>query len=157
MELEYRQAAPGDLELLIEIRLTVLRAANQLEENEDLSHLREPTRVYYEKALKSGDHVAYLAFDGGRFVGAGGISFYRVLPTCSNPSGQKGYIMNMYTAPSHRRRGIASHTLRLLTDAALRRGIAEISLEATPAGRPLYEKHGFISSANEMELPLHKL
>ena len=60
--------------------------------------------------------------------------------------------MNMYTAPSHRRRGIAWHTLDLLVGEARRAGAA-VSLEATAAGRPLYEKYGFVKMEHEMELP----
>ena len=60
--------------------------------------------------------------------------------------------MNMYTAPSHRRRGTAWHTLDLLVGEARRAGAA-VSLEATAAGRPLYEKYGFVKMEHEMELP----
>ena len=33
------------------------------------------------------------------------------------------------------------------------RGITKVTLEATDAGRPLYEKYGFISMKDEMEYP----
>jgi len=35
----------------------------------------------YKKALCDGTHIAYLIFDENRFVGAGGVSFFQVLPT----------------------------------------------------------------------------
>lgn len=40
-------------------------------------------------------------------VGTGGISFYQVMPTYHNISGKKAYIMNVYTQPDYRRKGIA--------------------------------------------------
>ncbi len=86
-------------------------------------------------------------------VGTGGISFFRVMPTYHDPTGEKAYIMNMYTAPSHRRRGIAAHTLDLLVSAAKARGVTHISLEAADMGRPLYQAYGFVPMAHEMELP----
>lgn len=58
----------------------------------------------------------------------------------------------MYTAPDHRRQGIACKTLDLLVKDARSRGITAISLEATDMGRPLYEKYGFVKANNEMEL-----
>ena len=61
--------------------------------------------------------------------------------------------MNMYTAPEHRRRGIASKTLDMLIKEARNKGIRAISLEATDMGRPLYEKYGFVKMNGEMELP----
>ena len=60
--------------------------------------------------------------------------------------------MNMYTAPDHRRRGIAYNTLDLLVKDAKAQGVSAISLEATDMGRPLYERYGFVNMNDEMEL-----
>lgn len=51
-------------------------------------------------------------------------------------------------------KGIASHTLDLLIQDAREKGLASVSLEATEAGRPLYEKYGFSGMKDEMELIL---
>ena len=80
------------------------------------------------------------------------MSFYRVMPTYHNASGQKAYIMNMYTAPEYRRKGIAYHTLDLLVGDAKEQGVSQIALEATDMGRPLYEKYGFVKMEDEMIL-----
>ena len=69
---------------------------------------------YYQKALCNGSHIAYLVFDENCVVGAGGVSFFQVMPTYNNPSGTKAYIMNMYTKPEYRRNGIAYKTLDML-------------------------------------------
>ena len=69
-----------------------------------------------------------------------------------NPSGKKAYIMNMYTNPAYRRKGIAIKTLDMLVQDAKKRGITQISLEATDMGRLLYEKYGFVPMNAEMEL-----
>ena len=152
MELKYHKAALDDLELLVDTRIQVLRAANQLPGDTDMREVRAQSFRYYQNALCDGTHIAYLVFDGKQFAGTGGVSFFQVMPTYHNPSGRKAYIMNMYTAPSHRRRGIAWHTLDLLVGEARRAGAA-VSLEATAAGRPLYEKYGFVKMEHEMELP----
>ena len=153
MTLIYKKATLADLELLTETRICVLRAANKLADGVDMSEVMERSYEYYKKALGDDTHVAYLVFDGERFVGAGGVSFYQVMPTFHNPSGRKAYIMNMYTDPDYRRQGIAYKMLDLLVDEAKERGIRAISLEATVAGRPLYEKYGFVKMQDEMELP----
>ena len=150
--MEYRKATIDDLDLLVSTRITVLRAANKLDDNVDMSEVERESRDYYEKALLDGSHTAYLVFDDVEFVGAGGVSYFRVMPTYHNPSGRKAYIMNMYTAPDHRRRGIAYNTLDLLVKDAKAQGVAAISLEATDMGRPLYERYGFVKMNDEMEL-----
>jgi len=141
------------LEKLVETRIEVLRAANKLDASVDMSKVELESRLYYQKALSEGSHVAVLVYDGGRFVGAGGVSFYTVMPTFHNPSGRKAYIMNMYTKPEYRRKGIAYHTLDMLIEAAREKGITHITLEATDMGRPLYEKYGFLKMEDEMQLP----
>ena len=153
MDLLYRKATAEDTGLLTETRIEVLRAANGLSADADMAEVEKQSRAYYEEALRDGTHTAYLVFDGSRFVGAGGISYYRVMPTYHNPSGYKAYIMNMYTRPEYRRMGIAYRTLDLLVQDARDRGISCITLEATAMGRPLYEKYGFTAMDSEMALP----
>lgn len=75
------------------------------------------------------------------------------MPTYHNPTGWKAYIMNMYTNPDYRRKGIAYHTLELLIEEVKNKSVKHISLEATYMGRPLYERYGFVSMNDEMELP----
>ena len=152
MELTWHPASMEDLELLADTRVEVLRAANKLDDSADLREVRALSYDYYKEALADGSHAAYLVFDGDRFVGAGGVSFFRVMPTCHNPTGRKAYIMNMYTHPDYRRQGIAYRTLALLVLATKAKGITAISLEATDMGRPLYEKFGFVPLPHEMEL-----
>ncbi len=152
MKLEYKKATIEDLEELVRTRIIVLRAANKLSVDVDMSAVERESYAYYKRALESGEHIAYLVYDEDTFVGAGGVSFYQVMPTYHNASGRKAYIMNMYTSPEYRRRGIAYHMLDLLVKAAKERGISQISLEATQAGRPLYEKYGFVKMDDEMEL-----
>lgn len=152
-QLTYQKAGPADLELLVKTRVAVLRAANRLPETADMDEVARQSRAYYETALADGSHTAYLVFDGAHWVGAGGVSFYRVMPTCHNPTGWKAYVMNLYTAPAYRRQGIARHVLGLLVQAARARGVTHITLEATPMGRPLYAAYGFVPMQDEMELP----
>ena len=153
MNIEYRRATPDMLNTLVATRIEVLRAANRLAPDADMTEVEVQSRRYYRKALADGSHTALLAFDGDTFVGAGGVSYYRVMPTWHNPSGIKAYIMNMYVRPEYRRRGIATQLLNRLIEDAQQRGVTQISLESTDAGRPLYEKSGFQPMPREMELP----
>lgn len=153
MELYHRKAGLEDLELLTKTRIMVLRAVHGLPEEADLSDLTDRSRQYYQRALRDGTHTAYLVHDGDRLIGAGGVSYFQVMPTYHNPTGQKAYIMNMYTDPAYRRRGVARRTLDLLVRDARGRGVTAISLDATAMGRPLYEAYGFVGMEAEMELP----
>lgn len=157
MSLIWKKADINDLDTLTETRVEVLRAANKLDSSADMSEVESRSREYYIKALADGSHTAYLVYEDDCFVGAGGVSYYTVMPTYHNPSGEKAYIMNMYVRPEYRRRGIAIKTLDLLVRDARDRGVSLISLEATDMGKPLYEKYGFVRMSDEYELPREQL
>ena len=148
----YRRATIDDIEELVRTRIIVLRAANKLSDDVDMSKVEEESFAYYKQALENGAHIAYLVYDNETFIGAVGVSFYQVMPTYHNSTGRKAYIMNMYTAPEYRRQGIALHTLDLLVNEAKEQGVSQIALEATDMGRPLYERYGFVKMEDEMEL-----
>lgn len=149
---EYKKAIIADIDELVRTRISVLRTANKLSNDVDMSLVEKESYEYYKSVLETGEHIAYLVYDNENLIGAGGVSFYQVMPTYHNPTGKKAYIMNMYTASEYRRQGIAFHTLDLLVKDIRKQGISQITLEATEMGRPLYEKYGFVKMENEMEL-----
>ena len=117
-----------------------------------MSGIHRTTREYYEKRLETASHIEYLVFDGEEFASCGSMSSYDLMPTYSNHSGRKGYVMNMYTRPDYRRQGIAFKVLEHLVKDAKELGITQIQLEATDAGKSLYQQFGFIELTSEMEL-----
>ena len=149
---EYKKATIENINELVRTRIIVLRAANKLSDDVDMSLVEKESYEYYKRTLENGEHIAYLVYDNEIFIGAGGVSFYQVMPTYHNPTGKKAYIMNMYTAPEYRRQGIAINTLDLLVKDAKEQGVLQIALEATDMGRPLYERYGFVKMEDKMEL-----
>lgn len=94
MNFVYKRAGMEDIELLVKTRIEVLRAANCLSDSAEMPLVEQQSREYYEECLRAETHIAYLVFDGEKFIGAGGVSFFRVMPTYHNPTGWKAYIMN---------------------------------------------------------------
>ena len=148
----YRRATLDDLEVLVETRVRTLRAANKLPDSEEMSDVRENTREYYRAALSDNSHVAYLVYDSDVVVATGGVTFYSLMPMYVLKTGKCAYIMNMYTAPEYRRRGIAWKMLDLLVTEVRSRGLISVALEATEMGKPMYEKYGFKVQDCEMRL-----
>ena len=149
-EILLRRAEAGDALLLTELRKTVLIAANCLPEDADLSASEEPCRLYFADTRSQ---TTYLAFCAEEIAGVGSVDDHIEMPTVSNPTGECAFLMNIYTAPAHRRRGVARRIVAKLIEDAKARGIRSVLLEATEMGRPLYEKFGFVPMEHEMELP----
>lgn len=150
--MKFKKASLSDLEILVSTRVNVLRSANQLDLSVDMKVVEKSSRLYYQEALASDNHTAFLVYNADdNVIGASAVSYYQVMPTYHNPSGKKAYIMNMYVAPEHRRKGIATELLDLLIADSKERGIDHITLEATQMGRKLYENYGFCQMSDEMQ------
>ncbi|HEY0705117.1 MAG TPA: GNAT family N-acetyltransferase [Candidatus Acidoferrales bacterium] len=63
------------------------------------------------------------------------------------------WIVNMYTEPRARRRGLAKKFVNIITEWCRNEGFASVSLHASDAGRLVYQGLGFLPS-NEMKLSL---
>ena len=66
-------------------------------------------------------------------------------------------VLNVFTYPEYRKKGVATELLKRLIDEAGKQNLSYIELSASEAGRPLYEKLGFKelqSKYTEMKLQL---
>lgn len=97
-------------------------------------------------------HIACFAELDGQPVACGSICLQEELPSPDNPSGRCAYLMNMYTRPAHRGKGIAGAVVDWVVDQAKRAGAGKIYLETTPAGRGVYERAGFVDLPAMMKL-----
>jgi GNAT superfamily N-acetyltransferase len=75
-------------------------------------------------------------------------------PQPGDTTGREGYIMNMYTDPAWRGRGVASLMVRAILDFARAAGVRQVHLHASPQGRSVYERAGFVALATEMGISL---
>ena len=147
--MEYRIASEKDIELLIQSRMDTLRDVNHLDAGYAFSgEFLDASRDYFLK----GDQTTVLATDGDRVIGCATMCYLQLMPTYSHPSGKRAHLMNVHTDPARRREGIASWMVSMLIEEAWNRGVTEISLDATEAGRPLYRKLGFHDSGEYMVL-----
>ena len=131
------------------IRLEMLREVGELPEDHvfDEAFIRR-TADY----LEAGAQTTLLAMDGEKAVGCATICYMTWLPSLGHPTGCRAHLMNVYTAPAYRRQGLARQMVRGLMDDAKARGVTEISLDATEAGRPLYEALGFRANDEGMTI-----
>ena len=142
-------AAEADIEGMMQSRMDTLRAVNHLRSDYQFS---EAFQAASRKFFLEGNQSTVLAMDGDRVVGCATMCYIEMMPTFSHPSGKRAHLMNVYTDPARRREGVAFQMVSRLIDEAWKRGVTEISLDATEAGRPLYQKLGFHESEEYMVL-----
>lgn len=138
-----RLAGPHDLEAVLRLRVEMLREVGGLGDETRAPELIEANRRYLEARLPTGQYLAWLAEHGGRPVAVAGLIPFERPPTGDNPAGLEGYVLNMYTEPAWRRRGLGARLLEMAIESIRARGGRRLWLKATPAGRPVYERAGF--------------
>jgi GNAT superfamily N-acetyltransferase len=94
---------------------------------------RGPSELAHRFQLDPDGH--FVARDGGEPLGAAACVVY--------PGADLAWIGGMVVVPEARRRGIARSLLAAALEYAGSRGARTVGLDATDAGRPLYESEGF--------------
>jgi len=145
--LEYRRLEEKDLEVFMDIRIGQLREEGAKEDIDLKPYLRD----YYERHMKDGTFVSWLAVDDGKIVGTSGMSFVEKPPYFSCPTGKIGLLSSMFTAPDHRRMGIAKELLGRVVNDAKEYGCGCVQITASDMGVLLYTDFGFKKNGNFMQ------
>ena len=152
--MEYRYATIDDMNLLIQSRMDTLRDVNSLDADYQFSEeFLEASREYF----REGDQSTVLAIQNDRAVGCATMCYIDLMPTYAHPSGRRAHLMNVWTNRDYRRQGIAEKLVTMLIEEARARGVSEISLDTTEAGRPFYRKMGFAESGENMVLAMRSI
>jgi len=144
----YQKATIADIPALVALRIEFLKEVTHTDTPP--TDIKSGLEQYFHTHLVHGDYVNWLALEGDTIVATGGICFYSIPPNFANPSGHRAYILNVYTLPAYRRRGISKQIFSKLMLEAEQRGIKQVSLHASPDGVALYRQFGFESKDNEM-------
>ena len=151
MEITIYRASLADLQELMRWRMTVLREVFHVPSGDPMTALEQENRAYYQTTLPVEEHIACFARIGAENVGCGGVCFYREMPSPDNPEGKCAYLMNIYTRPDERGRGVGRKIVAWLVRQAEERGITKIYLETSGSGRKLYQEMGFIDMEGYMK------
>ncbi|MDH0303359.1 MULTISPECIES: GNAT family N-acetyltransferase [unclassified Pseudomonas] len=143
--LAMRPLQPSDLEMIC-----AQREAMFLEAGGDPARLRtmsEHFRPWLRPRLADGRYHGFALLDAGLAVAAIGLMEIEWPPHPAHPrEDRRGYVLNVYVEPSHRRRGLASSLMRLAEAEFIRRGVGFAVLHATEVGRPVYAGLGWTAT-----------
>ena len=142
-QIQYHKAGVKDIQTLVDYRVEFLVDFHGSQSGEATEELKLRLTTYYTQALQEKSYVCYLAKIGNEVVGIGGM-IIRIQPgNFRNSSGRVGYLMNMYTVPSYRRKGICTVILENLVAEAKSREINLLELHATSDGEYVYKQQAF--------------
>lgn len=139
----FRKAGPDDIQILVEARVEFLSEYWGAQEQTIADKLRAELQLFFETEIQANTYVCWIAMHENVLVAIGGMKIIQKPGSFRVPDGRCGYIMNMYTAPEFRRRGLAKTILEKLMEEGNAMGIHFFELHATADGEPLYIQNGF--------------
>jgi GNAT superfamily N-acetyltransferase len=153
---KYRRVNIEDIEDLVNFRIQFLNDETTHPNVYETKKLRMAIKQYFTWAIPSKIFICWIAEYEGRIVGSSGLVTWQIPGRFGFQSGKHGYILNMYTIPEMREKGVATHLLNKLIGEAKSIGIERLHLHARKAGLKLYRKMGFEEPPNpELEMRLN--
>jgi len=140
----YRRATLSDVSALVEYRVRFLNELYDHAEDHATKVVRESLNRYFTKAIPSEDFIAWVAELHGKMVATSGMVVWQKPAVYGGvESGKLGYLLNFYTIPEARQKGIATRLLKELINEARSLGLRYLHLHASKYGEPIYRKAGF--------------
>lgn len=138
----FERASIADMDKLVKLRIEYLTEDFGDISNDQLTQICEKLPSYYRKHLNN-DLFVYICRADDDIVSC---CFLCVTEKPSSPSflnGKTGTVLNVYTKPEYRRKGIAGKLLKLLLSDSEKMGLDYVELKATDSGYNLYRSIGF--------------
>ena len=120
---------------------------------ERLGEMEDVFAGWVRARIADGRYVGLLLEEGGSCVAAAGIFFAEFPPHYLDLEPVRPYLLNFYTAPEWRGKGLAKVLVKACVEHCRERGCKVVTLHASKFGRPVYEGFGFQQS-NELMLRL---
>ena len=148
-----RQATPGDLEVVLYHRRRMFEDMG-FRDPHALEAMIAASTPLLQRGLNDGTYRGWLVeAPGHRVVAGGGVIVLQFQPHPRDPQPTRAWVVNMFTEPEDRRRGLARRLMETILEWCREAGMRTLYLHASDTGRPLYEKLGFLPT-NEMRIAL---
>ena len=150
-----RRATRADLPVIVDLRLAFDREllGGDLPPDRVGPH-RSQVADYLATHVDGGTYRLFVAEEGGRIVGMGGLVVVDRPPHPRSRRSAEGFIVNVYTLPRWRGRGIGRAIMDALVADGRQLRLRRVWLRTSEEGRTLYESMGFRDPGNYLALDL---
>lgn len=141
----------ADLDTIVLHRRSMFRDMGYIDEAA-LDAMSAGFRGWLRRKMEAGEYLAWFALAPDSSIAAGlGLWLMDWPPHMVAGGRWRGNIVNVYTEPVHRRRGLARGLMQLALEWCKANDVGAVFLHASSDGRALYESLGF-TPTNEMRL-----
>jgi GNAT superfamily N-acetyltransferase len=145
----------ADIASMVQYRIDYLTEMQGERDQEFIGKLKTEMFGFFKKSISIGSFVGFFAEMNGHILAYGGMVIREIPGDFNRSSYLEADILNMYTIPSARRKGISTIILKQLLSEANSKGITKIALHTSKDGEKLYRSVGFKDPQYPyLELPL---
>jgi GNAT superfamily N-acetyltransferase len=149
--MNFRRATSSELDAIVHHRRAMFLDMGFRDEA-TLDEMIVRFRPWLQKKMETDEYVAWFAAAPDSSIAAGLGLWLMDWPPHMVASGRwRGNIINVYTEPAYRRRGLARALMQIALDWCAANEVGAVILHASEEGRPLYQSLGF-ETTNEMRL-----
>ena len=147
-----RLASPDDAPIVVAHRRAMF-AAMGYTDNAALNAMAAKFLPWVGAKMRTQEYLALFAVSPDGRIAAGAGLWLMDWPSHMLGSSRRGNVLNVYTEPEFRRRGLSRWLMQSVLDWCRANHIDLVILHASPEGRALYDSLGFCPT-NEMRLSL---
>ena len=143
-----RPATIADIPHIAEHRAEMFREMGIAAEFEDMAIA---TDLWLRHAIPSKTYLGWIAEShSGAVAGGSGLIVIPWPPGPMTLDPRCGFVFNVYTAPAHRKQGLARRMMDAIHGYCRAEGIERIVLNASTFGKPLYDAMGYVVADEPM-------
>ena len=143
-----RPATIADIPHIVEHRCEMFREMAIPAEFEDMAIAVD---LWLRHAIPSKTYLGWIAeTSSGAVAGGGGLIVIPWPPGPMTIDPRCGFVFNVYTAPAHRKQGLARRLMDAMHDYCRAEGIERVVLNASTFGKPLYDAMGYVVADEPM-------
>jgi ribosomal protein S18 acetylase RimI-like enzyme len=147
--MEIRRLTPSDAAQFRRLRLEALKGDPTAFGSSYSEQVRQPLTLFEEKLKKSASNWMFGSFDHGKLIAT-----LRLTREELKKERHKASIYGVFTAPAHRRRGVARALLQMAIDRAKKWKLRQVRLSVVAsnvAAVRLYQSEGFSKYGEEQD------
>ncbi len=137
----------------LNLRISLFKELKEINSKEDIEDLILSTKKYFFDNIEKNLLCWAIEVDD-EIVSIASLNIFYRIPYAENLLGKEGYILNVYTLPSYRKKNMADTLVKVIIDYAKNNSIKKLWLNSSDEGKRIYLKNNFKEIENIMELYL---
>lgn len=140
--MELKKASKKDINEIVLIREAFLLGEHNDLDQQRREEIKKGSYEYLNKHLNN-DCFVFIAVEDSKIVSTVFMIIFEKPAGPSFMTGKIGNIINVYTLPEYRKKGIASQLVQMALDEAKNNNVSYVELKASMMGESVYKKIGF--------------